>query len=89
MAGKTFTGIGVDDLLRQKPPLPRNVPPMPCPPIALGAEDDVHSVNSEPTIVDEDKVAEGLKRLRSLQTIARNALGAPECERGRGAPARW
>src|SRR5947209_2670653 len=69
MAGKTFTGIGVDDLLRQKPPLPRNAAADAAPADEGGVEDDVHTVNSEPTIVDEDKVAEGLQRLRSLQTM--------------------
>ncbi len=69
MAGKTFTGIGVNDLLRQKPPLPRNAAADAVPPDAGEPEEDVHSVNSEPTVVDEDKVAEGLQRLRSLQTM--------------------
>ena len=64
MAGKTFTGIGVDDLLRQKPPLARNAAADAVPADAAGGEEeDVHSVNSEPTVVDEDKVAEGLQRL--------------------------
>jgi hypothetical protein len=86
MAGKTFTGIGVDDLLRQKPPLPRNAAADAVPADPLGPEDDVHSVNSEPTIVDEDKVAEGLQRLRSLQTIHGMPSARPNANVDEGRP---
>jgi hypothetical protein len=86
MAGKTFTGIGVDDLLRQKPPLPSNAAADAVPADAGGAEEDVHTVNSEPTVVDEDKVAEGLQRLRSLQTIHGMPSARPNVNADEGRP---
>jgi hypothetical protein len=77
MAGKTFTGIGLDDLLKENPPLPPETT-ADAVPVNPGEGEDAHSVNSEPTIVDAGKVAEGLQRLRSLQTIQGMPAAPPQ-----------
>ena len=63
MAGKTFHGIG--DIEDEAPPLgPEGAAP------DSADTSDVRGVYSGPTVVDDDKVAEGLERLRSLEMPA-------------------
>jgi hypothetical protein len=66
MAGKTFHGIG--DIGDEAPPLG----PEGAAPDTVDNPDssDVRGVYSGPTVVDDDKVAEGLERLRSLEMPA-------------------
>jgi hypothetical protein len=89
MAGKTFSGIGVDDLDKIIPPVGRDgaadaapmrdgaadAAPVPRPEGEEG--DDIRGVYSGPTVVDDDKVAEGLKRLRSLERSTAVGTGPP------------
>jgi hypothetical protein len=88
MAGKTFTGIGIEDLLREVPPVgPDGAAPEAMPasvkegsPVGApdgGEEGDIRGVYSGPTVVDDDKVAEGLKRLRSLERTTAVGTGPP------------
>jgi hypothetical protein len=84
MAGKTFTGIGIEDLLKEVPPVgPDGAAPEPVPNAVEGGRggseegDDIRGVYSGPTVVDDDKVAEGLKRLRSLERTTAVGTGPP------------
>jgi hypothetical protein len=109
MAGKTFSGIGVEDLDKIIPPVGRDGAADAAPmrdgaadaapmrdgaadaaPMRDGAADaapvpnregedgdDVRGVYSGPTVVDDDKVAEGLKRLRSLERTTAVGTGPP------------
>jgi len=68
MAGKTFHGIGgIED---EAPPL--------GPDGAAPDSDDIRGVYSGPTVVDDDKVAAGLERLRALEMPAGPLDGSTE-----------
>src|SRR4051794_40971598 len=58
MAGKTFHGVGGD--------FDGETPPLGPDGAAAAMDDDGQEPYSGPTIVDEAKIAESLKRLRSL-----------------------
>jgi len=81
MAGKTFSGIGVDDLDKLIPPVGRDgaadAVPARNPDAQEGEDGDIRGVYSGPTVVDDDKVAEGLKRLRSLERTTAVGSGPP------------
>jgi hypothetical protein len=85
MAGKTFTGIGVDDLDKLIPPVGREgAAPEAAPAPTLEDEgEDIRGVYSGPTVVDDDKVAEGLKRLRSLERTTAVGTGPGPVATGR------
>src|SRR6266496_227079 len=68
MAGKTLPGVGKgggEDKSGGKDPKPAPAASTPAP-IAAPATPDRSGPYSGPTVVDDDKVAEGLRRLRSL-----------------------
>jgi hypothetical protein len=56
VAGKIFRGVGGDD----DPSLSREAAPL------IADEDDAQGLNSGPTVVDDKKVEEVLRKLRSL-----------------------